>query len=271
MIALLNALFARFDALAASLGLEKIKTIGDGYMVAGGIPEPCPDHASLVIDMAIAMAGAADATGAEFDRLRLRIGVHSGPLVAGVIGTHKFVYDVWGDTVTTAARMEQHGEPGQVHVSAATWALVRDRYRFDPRGEIEIKGKGDDGDLFPRADRPAQPRLHAEQDETAIDGGIVPIGSRMVRPAARMSSSGWLRLRLQLQHASPQRVSPRETRHDLGARRTAVRLRFGVGIGALRPRAAAPGHGGRYRDLPFRYRPSVAGKSCTTSRQAANA
>jgi len=143
MITLLGALFARFDALAAALGLEKIKTIGDGYMVAGGVPEPRPDHAAAVIEMAIAMRQAASAIGAEFGEvLRLRIGLHSGPLIAGVIGTHKFVYDVWGDTVNTASRMEEYGAPGEVHLSAATRALVSDAYAFKPRGEIAVKGKG---------------------------------------------------------------------------------------------------------------------------------
>jgi len=143
MIELLGLLFARFDALAAGLGLEKIKTIGDGYMVAGGVPEARCDHAAAVAEMAVAMREAAAATAEEVgDPLRLRIGLHSGPLVAGVIGTHKFVYDVWGDTVNTASRMEKYGAPGRIHVSAATRALLGDKFCFEPRGEIEVKGKG---------------------------------------------------------------------------------------------------------------------------------
>jgi class 3 adenylate cyclase len=118
-VELLGGLFAEFDALAARLGLEKIKTTGDGYMVAGGLPlpEPRPDHAAAVAEMALAMREAAATAAAGFgERLQLRIGVHSGALIAGVIGTHKFVYDVWGDTVNTAKRMESYGAPGRIHV-----------------------------------------------------------------------------------------------------------------------------------------------------------
>jgi len=142
----LDILFSRFDALAERLGLEKIKTIGDAYMVGGGIPEPRPDHAFAIAEMGLAMhaaaARASRALGFLGRPLRLRIGIHSGPLVAGVIGTHKFGYDVWGDTVNTASRMEKYGEVGRVHVSAATRALLGDAYRFESRGTIEVKGKG---------------------------------------------------------------------------------------------------------------------------------
>jgi class 3 adenylate cyclase/CHASE3 domain sensor protein len=143
MIEVLRRLFDRFDALAASLGLEKIKTIGDGYMVAGGVPEERPDHAAAVAEMAIEMREASSLLAGELGTpLRLRIGIHSGPLVAGVIGTHKFVYDVWGDTVNTANRMEKYGAPGRIHISAATRDLLGDRFCFEARGGLEIKGKG---------------------------------------------------------------------------------------------------------------------------------
>jgi adenylate cyclase len=142
-IALLGALFADFDALAARLGLEKIKTIGDGYMVAGGLPEPRPDHAAAVAEMALQMHELAAAVAAEFDEtVQLRIGVHSGELFAGVIGTHKFVYDVWGDTVNTAKRIETYGAPGRTHLSAVTRDLLGDAYQFEPRRPLEVKGKG---------------------------------------------------------------------------------------------------------------------------------
>lgn len=146
IVEMFDVLFSRFDALTARFGLEKIKTIGDGYMVAGGVPEPRPDHAEAVAEMALAMRAHADiatrALGVIGQPLHLRIGMHSGPLVAGVLDTNKLIYDVWGDTVNTAARMEKYGESGRIHVSAATRLLLTNRFRFEPRGPIEIKGKG---------------------------------------------------------------------------------------------------------------------------------
>jgi adenylate cyclase len=140
---LLGLVFARFDALAARRGLEKIKTIGDGYMVAGGLPEHRADHAAAIAKMALEMREIAAATAEEKGwPLRLRIGLHTGTLVAGVIGTHKFVYDVWGDTVNTAKRMESYGLPDRIHVSAATRGVLGDAFLFEPRGPLEIKGKG---------------------------------------------------------------------------------------------------------------------------------
>ena len=114
-------------------------------MVAGGLPlpQPGPDHAAAVATMALAMREAAAMAAAGFgERLQLRIGVHSGALIAGVIGTHKFVYDVWGDTVNTAKRMESYGAPGRIHVSAAIRQSLGDGFRFEPRGALEVKGKG---------------------------------------------------------------------------------------------------------------------------------
>ena len=144
-VELLGTLFAEFDGLATRLGLEKIKTTGDGYMVAGGLPlpQPRPDHAAAVAEMALAMREAAATAAAGFgERLELRIGVHGGALIAGVIGTHKFVYDVWGDTVNTAKRMESYGAPGRIHVSAVIRQTLGDGFRFEPRGAVEVKGKG---------------------------------------------------------------------------------------------------------------------------------
>lgn len=142
-VALLELLFSRFDALAARHGLEKIKTIGDAYMVAGGIPEARPDHAAAMAEMAFAMLdAAADTRRTAGEPLELRIGMHTGALVAGVIGTHKFAYDVWGDTVNIASRMENLGLPGRVHISAATRAALGDGFRVAPRGPLEVKGKG---------------------------------------------------------------------------------------------------------------------------------
>jgi class 3 adenylate cyclase len=139
----LNDLFSAFDRLARQRGLEKIKTIGDAYMVVGGLPEPRPDHAEAVADLALAMraelAGRSDPTGQP---LQVRIGIATGPVVAGVIGTTRFSYDLWGDTVNTASRMESQGVPGCIQVSGRTWERLRDRYRLERRGPIPVKGKG---------------------------------------------------------------------------------------------------------------------------------
>ncbi|HEY8077890.1 MAG TPA: adenylate/guanylate cyclase domain-containing protein [Labilithrix sp.] len=139
----LDTVFSRFDEIAGDLGLEKIKTIGDAYMVAGGLPLPRADHAVAVCEMALRMRDALEELGpAVGGKLEVRIGVHSGDVVAGVIGKKKFIYDVWGDTVNTASRMESHGVPGAIQVTEATYALVKGDFEFEPRGEISVKGKG---------------------------------------------------------------------------------------------------------------------------------
>ncbi len=144
VVEVLNDLFSAFDQLARERGLEKIKTIGDAYMVVGGLPDPRPDHADAVAEMALAMraevAGRSDPSGQP---LAIRIGIDTGPVVAGVIGTSRFSYDLWGDTVNTASRMESHGVPGCIQVTARTWERLRDRYRFERRGPIQVKGKGE--------------------------------------------------------------------------------------------------------------------------------
>jgi class 3 adenylate cyclase len=144
VVEVLNDLFSVFDQLALQRGLEKIKTIGDAYMVVGGLPDPRPDHAEAVAEMALAMrkevVGRADPSGQP---LAVRIGIDTGPVVAGVIGTSRFSYDLWGDTVNTASRMESHGVPGCIQVTARTWERLRHRYRFERRGPIQVKGKGE--------------------------------------------------------------------------------------------------------------------------------
>jgi class 3 adenylate cyclase len=144
VVATLNELFSVFDRLAQHHGLEKIKTIGDAYMVAGGLPDPLPDHAQAVAELALAMreevARRADPSGQP---LAVRIGIDTGPVEAGVIGTAKFSYDLWGDTVNTASRMESHGIPGCIQVTARTYQRLQAGYRFQRRGPIPVRGMGE--------------------------------------------------------------------------------------------------------------------------------
>jgi class 3 adenylate cyclase len=144
LVQMLDRIFSEFDALAEAHGLEKIKTIGDAYMAAAGLPERRADHAPAAARMAQGMLQAVARIAAETgEALALRIGLHSGPVVAGVIGTKKFSYDMWGDTVNTASRMESHGVPGAVHCSEATAALLQDGFALKPRGAVPIAGKGE--------------------------------------------------------------------------------------------------------------------------------
>jgi class 3 adenylate cyclase len=144
VVATLNELFSTFDRLAQHHGLEKIKTIGDAYMVAGGLPDPRPNHAQAVAELALAMreevARRADPSGRP---LAVRIGIDTGPVEAGVIGTSKFSYDLWGDTVNTASRMESHGVPGCIQVTARTYQRLQAGYRFQRRGPIPVRGMGE--------------------------------------------------------------------------------------------------------------------------------
>jgi adenylate cyclase len=141
-VGLLDRLFSAFDRLAVGHGLEKIKTVGDAYMVAGGVPEVCTDHPARVVAMALDMLDAVATLGRELNRpLDLRIGVHTGPVVAGVIGTSKFIYDLWGDTVNVASRLESQGVAGAVQMSEATW-LRAGGVAVERRGPIELKGRG---------------------------------------------------------------------------------------------------------------------------------
>jgi len=144
LVYLLNEIFSTFDELTEKHGLEKIKTIGDAYMVAGGIPIVRPDHAEASAEMALDMLVAIDELNVKLEAtFDLRIGINSGPVVAGVIGTKKFIYDLWGNAVNTASRMESHGVPGRIQVSFYTYELLRDKYEFEERGLIDIKGQGE--------------------------------------------------------------------------------------------------------------------------------
>jgi class 3 adenylate cyclase len=142
-VALLNRIFSAFDRLADGYGLEKIKTIGDSYMVAGGLPDPTHGHVRAAADLALDMVAELAALNRELtEPLSLRIGIHTGPVVAGVIGLRKFSYDLWGDTVNTASRMESHGIPGAIQVSAAVHERIRATHTLEERGLVEMKGKG---------------------------------------------------------------------------------------------------------------------------------
>ncbi|HYI94183.1 MAG TPA: adenylate/guanylate cyclase domain-containing protein [Bryobacteraceae bacterium] len=143
MVDLLNRLFTRFDACAQELGVEKIKTIGDAYMAVAGLPTPYEDHSHRMVKLALRMLEEvrdfSEETGAG---LSVRIGINSGPAVAGVIGSTKFIYDLWGDTVNVASRMESHGVAGMIQVTRAVYEKLAGEFEFCERGEIEIKGKG---------------------------------------------------------------------------------------------------------------------------------
>jgi len=143
LVGLLNDVFSTFDAFVEELGLEKIKTVGDAYMVASGVPEPRADHAKAIAELALRIRDHAAANTFEGHALSLRIGINSGPVVAGIVGTHKFAYDLWGDVVNTASRMESGGVPGTIQITEATHDLIRDDFECEARGVITVKGKGD--------------------------------------------------------------------------------------------------------------------------------
>ena len=157
VVGYLDHLFSHFDELAERYGLEKIKTIGDSYMVAAGVPTPRPDHARalslMALDMLEAMRSEEQVGNLGLD---LRVGINSGPVVAGVIGRKRFLYDLWGDAVNMASRMESHGTPGRIQITRATYELVTDEFVCEPRGTVAVKGKGEVEAWYlvgPRGDR----------------------------------------------------------------------------------------------------------------------
>ncbi len=144
VVKLLNEIFTGFDQLSDQHGLEKIKTIGDAYMVASGLPMHRKDHVEAMAEMALDMQQEVIRFNAKNQaNLSIRIGINTGPVVAGVIGTKKFIYDLWGDAVNTASRMESHGIPGYIQVTESTYQHLQDQYQFEERGKIQVKGKGE--------------------------------------------------------------------------------------------------------------------------------
>ncbi len=143
LVEMLSRVFSRFDDLAEAHGVEKIKTIGDAYMVVCGAPEARKNHANAIADMALDMIQALEEIASSSGhKLMMRIGINSGPVIAGVIGSAKFSYDLWGDTVNMASRMEHYGIPGRIHVSESSYNLLKDQYQLEPREPIDVKGKG---------------------------------------------------------------------------------------------------------------------------------
>jgi adenylate cyclase len=142
LISILNEVFSSFDELASNYGLEKIKTIGDAYMVAGGIPVAMENHSEAVANMALAMLESISTFEFNNIPLQARVGFHTGPVIAGVIGRNKFSYDIWGDAVNIASRLESHGQAGKIQVSRVVYEILKDKFTFQKRGEITIKGIG---------------------------------------------------------------------------------------------------------------------------------
>jgi guanylate cyclase len=143
MVELLNEVYTHFDNLMEKYGLEKIRTIGDNYMVASGVPVPREDHAHALASMALEICDFSQAFQSKHGKaIQFRVGINSGPVVAGVVGQKKFHYDVWGDMVNVASRMESHGIPGRAQITRSTYDLIKTDFECESRGTIDVKGKG---------------------------------------------------------------------------------------------------------------------------------
>jgi len=139
----LNSIFREFDDIAKCLGVEKVKTIGDAYLAVAGVPEPRSDHVHAMADMALAMLEGLERVNGELaQQFEMRIGLYAGPIVAGIIGKHRFTYDIWGDTVNMASRFESYSLPNRIHIPESIAGILDEKYVLEPRGMLEIRGKG---------------------------------------------------------------------------------------------------------------------------------
>jgi class 3 adenylate cyclase len=173
MVQLLNEIFSEFDRAAERHGVEKIRTIGDNWMGVAGVPSPRPGHAAAVARMALDICAGLDRRRARGERqIDFRIGIESGPCVGGVIGLQKFVFDIWGDPVNTASRMESHGVAGRIHVGEAAYKLLEDSFEFEPRGVIEVKGKGAMRTWFLIRERATEGDDHRPLERAGRAGGV---------------------------------------------------------------------------------------------------
>jgi len=193
LVAILDRVFAAWDQLAARHRLEKIKTIGDAYMVAAGIPLPHEQPVEAIADMALAMRPTLARIGADTGLpLQVRIGIDTGPVIAGVIGRAKFIYDLWGDTVNTASRMESHAPPGAIQVTPRTYDRLRARYDLRPRGAVDIKGKGPlDTYLLVGASDRQKVWQSRERPGTPSTAAAAPCSMFATTPSGWHSKIGW--------------------------------------------------------------------------------
>ncbi|CAN5793784.1 hypothetical protein BH23ACT4_BH23ACT4_00300 [soil metagenome] len=176
VITLLSELFTYFDDLVVERSLEKIKTIGDAYMAVGGLPEPMEGHAEKAIDLAMAMIAATGSAG-RWPHLAIRVGVHSGPVAGGVIGARKFAYDVWGDTVNVASRLQETGLPGRIHVSEQTRSLAVSSYGFEARDSVQLRGLPPMTTYFVLGEPPGESEFAS--DGAGLVAALDPTGSEL--------------------------------------------------------------------------------------------